>query len=188
MLNSVEFTVYQSSDAIYREPLTALLSKWMCVLSGSALIKVGQCEQRLGQTERDFIGSASHCYVQPLRKFLEGEMKTILKERGLLEIRRYCRYKKHLLWSPFWFKIDLSPLTQSVMWFFATFQIVLAFEWALAIHVLFFTERERFKNAMTAYVYVHLSLVLCLSLISDWIWMHARTGCVRHEACRGNRV
>ncbi|XP_021913236.1 endophilin-B1 [Zootermopsis nevadensis] len=55
---------------------------------GSALIKVGQCEQRLGQTERDFIGSASHCYVQPLRKFLEGEMKTILKERGLLEIRR----------------------------------------------------------------------------------------------------
>ncbi|XP_023722658.1 endophilin-B1 isoform X1 [Cryptotermes secundus] len=55
---------------------------------GSALIKVGQCEQRLGQTERDFISSAGHCYVQPLRKFLEGEMKTILKERSLLESKR----------------------------------------------------------------------------------------------------
>jgi hypothetical protein len=66
------------------------------VLSGSALIKVGQCEQRLGQTERDFISSAGHCYVQPLRKFLEGEMKTILKERSLLESRRYCPFKKYL--------------------------------------------------------------------------------------------
>nr|CAD7193638.1 unnamed protein product [Timema douglasi] len=55
---------------------------------GSALIKVGQSEQRLGQTERDFIGSASHCYIQPLRKFLDGEMKTIIKERSLLESKR----------------------------------------------------------------------------------------------------
>ncbi|XP_067001892.1 endophilin-B1 isoform X2 [Anabrus simplex] len=55
---------------------------------GSALIKVGQCEQRLGQSERDFIGAASHCYIQPLRKFLDGEMKTIVKERSLLESKR----------------------------------------------------------------------------------------------------
>lgn len=55
---------------------------------GSALIKVGQCEHKLGQTERDFIGSAGLCYTQPLQKFLEGEMKTIIKEKNLLEVKR----------------------------------------------------------------------------------------------------
>ncbi|KAL0273979.1 UNVERIFIED_CONTAM: hypothetical protein PYX00_006527 [Menopon gallinae] len=55
---------------------------------GTALIKVGQCEQKLGQVERDFISSAHHCYVTPLRKFLDDEMKTIEKERNLLEIKR----------------------------------------------------------------------------------------------------
>lgn len=62
---------------------------------GSALIKVGQCEQKLGQTERDFIGSAALCFTQPLRKFLDGEMKTIIKEKGLLESKRlYYTYNK----------------------------------------------------------------------------------------------
>lgn len=56
---------------------------------GSALIKVGQWEQKLGQAERDFIGSAGMCFTQPFRKFLETEMKTILKEKNLLEMKRY---------------------------------------------------------------------------------------------------
>ncbi|XP_018321950.1 endophilin-B1 isoform X1 [Agrilus planipennis] len=55
---------------------------------GSALIKVGQCEQKLGQVERDFIASTGTCFTQPLKKFLEGEMKTILKEKNLLETKR----------------------------------------------------------------------------------------------------
>ncbi|XP_034234604.1 endophilin-B1 isoform X2 [Thrips palmi] len=55
---------------------------------GSALIKVGQCEQKLGTIERDFTASANHALVAPLRKFLEGEMKTIMRERGLLETKR----------------------------------------------------------------------------------------------------
>nr|CAI5825282.1 unnamed protein product [Callosobruchus analis] len=55
---------------------------------GSALIKVGQWEQKLGQTERDFIGSAGMCFTQPLRKFLETEMRTIIKEKNLLETKR----------------------------------------------------------------------------------------------------
>ncbi|XP_055698349.1 endophilin-B1 isoform X4 [Phlebotomus papatasi] len=55
---------------------------------GSTLIKVGQAEQKLGQCERDFIGSAGMCYTQPLKKFLEGEMKTIIKEKGILETKR----------------------------------------------------------------------------------------------------
>lgn len=56
---------------------------------GSSLVKVGQCEQKLGQADRDFIGSAGICFTQPLRKFLEGEMKTIIKEKGILETKRY---------------------------------------------------------------------------------------------------
>ncbi|XP_077286986.1 SH3 domain containing GRB2 like, endophilin-B isoform X2 [Arctopsyche grandis] len=55
---------------------------------GSALIKVGGTQQKLGQFERDMIGSAGLCYIQPLRKFLDGEMKTVLKERGILESKR----------------------------------------------------------------------------------------------------
>ncbi|XP_063932140.1 endophilin-B1 isoform X2 [Zophobas morio] len=55
---------------------------------GSSLIKVGQWEQKLGQNERDFIGSAAMCFTQPLRKFLDTEMKTILKEKNLLETKR----------------------------------------------------------------------------------------------------
>ncbi|XP_053980399.1 endophilin-B1 isoform X2 [Hylaeus anthracinus] len=55
---------------------------------GSALIKVGQCEQKLGQIERDFISTAANCYIQPLRKFLEGEMKTVSKEMAILANKR----------------------------------------------------------------------------------------------------
>lgn len=55
---------------------------------GSALIKVGQTEQKLGQTERDFTNSAENCFIQPLRRFLEGEMKTITREKGILESKR----------------------------------------------------------------------------------------------------
>lgn len=55
---------------------------------GSALIKVGQTEQKLGQTERDFTSAAENNFVQPLRRFLDGEMKTIMREKGLLESKR----------------------------------------------------------------------------------------------------
>lgn len=55
---------------------------------GQTLVKVGQAEQRLGKCERDFIASTSICFTTPLRKFLEGEMKTITKERGALESKR----------------------------------------------------------------------------------------------------
>lgn len=57
---------------------------------GSALIKVGQCQQKLGQIERDFISTSANCYIQPLRKFLEGEMKTISKEMAILATKRYA--------------------------------------------------------------------------------------------------
>jgi endophilin-B len=55
---------------------------------GSALIKTGQAEQRLGQCERDFIANTGICFIQPLKKFLDGEMRTITKEKGVLEAKR----------------------------------------------------------------------------------------------------
>ncbi|EZA61715.1 endophilin-B1 isoform X2 [Ooceraea biroi] len=55
---------------------------------GNALVTMGQCEQKLGQIEKDFIGTASNCYIQPLRKFLDGEMKTVSKELAILETKR----------------------------------------------------------------------------------------------------
>ncbi|KAK7071806.1 Endophilin-B1, partial [Halocaridina rubra] len=55
---------------------------------GSALLKVGGAEQRLGLVEREFVGSALTGYVQPMRKFLDTEMKTITREKRLLENKR----------------------------------------------------------------------------------------------------
>ncbi|XP_022654045.1 endophilin-B1-like isoform X2 [Varroa destructor] len=55
---------------------------------GSALIKVGQAEKNLGGAERDFGRSVHTHFLQPLRRFLEGDMKTIIKERRILENKR----------------------------------------------------------------------------------------------------
>lgn len=53
------------------------------------MIKVGQTEQKLGQAEQEFRTAAENGFVQPLRRFLEGEMKTISREKGVLESKRY---------------------------------------------------------------------------------------------------
>ncbi|XP_078406243.1 endophilin-B2-like isoform X3 [Cetorhinus maximus] len=55
---------------------------------GSTLIKVGEAQRRLGAADRDFIQSSMINFLTPLRNFLEGDWKTISKERRLLENRR----------------------------------------------------------------------------------------------------
>ncbi|CAF0740281.1 unnamed protein product [Adineta steineri] len=55
---------------------------------GSTLIKCGQMHQKLGHAYKDFIQSAAMGYMQPLKSFLEGEMKSITKERRTLEMKR----------------------------------------------------------------------------------------------------
>ncbi|KAM3825622.1 endophilin-B2 isoform 3-T3 [Vipera latastei] len=55
---------------------------------GKTLIKVGETERRLGGAERDFIHAASINFLTPLRNFLEGDWRTISKERRILENRR----------------------------------------------------------------------------------------------------
>ncbi|KAI1882458.1 hypothetical protein AGOR_G00250960 [Albula goreensis] len=55
---------------------------------GTTLIKVGEIQRRLGGTEREYIQSSAASFLSPLRNFLEGDWRTISKERRLLENRR----------------------------------------------------------------------------------------------------
>ncbi|XP_066466765.1 endophilin-B2 isoform X3 [Tiliqua scincoides] len=55
---------------------------------GKTLIKVGETQRRLGGAERDFIHSSSINFLSPLRNFLEGDWRTISKERRILQNRR----------------------------------------------------------------------------------------------------
>ncbi|EYB96156.1 hypothetical protein Y032_0153g2939 [Ancylostoma ceylanicum] len=55
---------------------------------GSALVKIAQTEQKLGQAEREFVTSSASQTLLPIRRFLEGDMKTIQKERKVLNGKR----------------------------------------------------------------------------------------------------
>jgi endophilin-B len=44
---------------------------------GTILVKVGEAEKRLGHTEKEFVLKSNDCFLQPLKSFLEGQMKTI---------------------------------------------------------------------------------------------------------------
>ncbi|XP_067294868.1 endophilin-B2b isoform X2 [Pseudorasbora parva] len=55
---------------------------------GSTLITVGEYQKRLGGAEREFLQTSAINFLTPLRNFLEGDWKTISKERRLLENRR----------------------------------------------------------------------------------------------------
>ncbi|KAI4871706.1 hypothetical protein NFI96_024851 [Prochilodus magdalenae] len=55
---------------------------------GSALIKCGETEKQLGSAEKEFIHSAAINFLTPFRNFIDGDYKTISKERKLLQIKR----------------------------------------------------------------------------------------------------
>lgn len=55
---------------------------------GSALIRVGQTEQKLGMIEKDYIRAMNEGMIAPLQRFLDGEMKNIMRERKVLENKR----------------------------------------------------------------------------------------------------
>ena len=44
---------------------------------GNILAKVGEAEKKLGETEKTFVHKSSDCLLQPLKSFLDGQMKTI---------------------------------------------------------------------------------------------------------------
>eukprot|EP00095_Tigriopus_kingsejongensis_P002198 maker-scaffold966_size75752-snap-gene-0.19 protein:Tk02198 transcript:maker-scaffold966_size75752-snap-gene-0.19-mRNA-1 annotation:"endophilin-b1 isoform x2" len=55
---------------------------------GSALIRVGQAQQSLGEAERNYIRSGHDALIAPMQKFLDSEMKNIMRERKILENKR----------------------------------------------------------------------------------------------------
>ncbi|XP_058620869.1 endophilin-B1a isoform X2 [Onychostoma macrolepis] len=55
---------------------------------GNALIKCGETENQIGGAERELIQSSAINFLTPFRNFLEGDFKTILKERKLLQNKR----------------------------------------------------------------------------------------------------
>ncbi|XP_041825500.1 endophilin-B2b isoform X1 [Melanotaenia boesemani] len=55
---------------------------------GSTLITVGEYQKRLGGAEREFLQTSAGSFLSPLRNFLEGDWRTISKEKRLLENRR----------------------------------------------------------------------------------------------------
>lgn len=55
---------------------------------GNALVKTGQTQLNIGNAEKEFVQATANNFLQPLRNFLEGDMKTIQKEKKLLETKR----------------------------------------------------------------------------------------------------
>ncbi|XP_051990087.1 endophilin-B1-like isoform X2 [Xyrauchen texanus] len=55
---------------------------------GSALIKCGETEKLVGSAEKEFIQSSAINFLTPFRNFIEGDFKTIVKERKLLQNKR----------------------------------------------------------------------------------------------------
>ncbi|XP_068808701.1 endophilin-B1 isoform X1 [Struthio camelus] len=55
---------------------------------GNALIKCGETQRRIGTADRELIQTSAINFLTPLRNFIEGDYKTITKERKLLQNKR----------------------------------------------------------------------------------------------------
>ncbi|XP_033104323.1 endophilin-B1-like isoform X2 [Anneissia japonica] len=55
---------------------------------GAALVKCGTTQKKLGQLEKDLVNTSITNYMAPLRNFLDTDMKTINKEKKILESKR----------------------------------------------------------------------------------------------------
>ncbi|XP_020732914.1 endophilin-B1 isoform X2 [Odocoileus virginianus] len=55
---------------------------------GNALIKCGETQKRIGTADRELIHTSALNFLTPLRNFIEGDYKTIAKERKLLQNKR----------------------------------------------------------------------------------------------------
>ncbi|XP_041447236.1 SH3 domain GRB2 like, endophilin B1 S homeolog isoform X1 [Xenopus laevis] len=55
---------------------------------GNALIKCGETQKRIGVAHRELIQTAAINFLTPLRNFIEGDYKTMTKEKKLLQNKR----------------------------------------------------------------------------------------------------
>lgn len=59
-------------------PVINMLFSCHGIITGSALVKVGHTQNKIGQVEKDFVNAAANNFIHPLRKFLDTDMKTIM--------------------------------------------------------------------------------------------------------------
>ena len=55
---------------------------------GSTLIRIGHFEQKLGSAERNFIVKVSEKYNEPMQRYLNDEMRNIVREKSVLDSKR----------------------------------------------------------------------------------------------------
>ncbi|XP_068950660.1 endophilin-B1 [Petaurus breviceps papuanus] len=55
---------------------------------GNALVKCGETQKRIGTADRELIHTSAINFLTPLRNFIEGDYKTIAKEKKLLQNKR----------------------------------------------------------------------------------------------------
>ncbi|XP_039176931.1 endophilin-B1 isoform X3 [Crotalus tigris] len=82
---------------------------------GNALIKCGETQKRIGAADRELIQTAAINFLTPLRNFIEGDYKTITRERKLLQNKRLdldaakTRLKKAKVAEARALQLNLSP-------------------------------------------------------------------------------
>ncbi|XP_033007550.1 endophilin-B1 isoform X2 [Lacerta agilis] len=82
---------------------------------GNALIKCGETQRRIGAADRELIQTSAINFLTPLRNFIEGDYKTITRERKLLQNKRLdldaakTRLKKAKLAEARAAQLNLSP-------------------------------------------------------------------------------
>ncbi|KAI5223570.1 Endophilin-B1 [Manis pentadactyla] len=59
---------------------------------GNALIKCGETQKQIGTADRELIQTSALNFLTPLRNFIEGDYKTIAKERKLLQKAQMTYY------------------------------------------------------------------------------------------------
>ncbi len=65
------------------------LSFFTIFIIGSALVKVGEAEKKLGYAEHEFVQKVSESFVQPLKSFLDGQMRIIQVNISLFQNFRW---------------------------------------------------------------------------------------------------
>ncbi|XP_065055244.1 endophilin-B1-like, partial [Rhopilema esculentum] len=55
---------------------------------GNSLNKTGTALKKIGNAEKDFMQKTISHYIHPLKTFLDNDMKTLAKERRVLDIAR----------------------------------------------------------------------------------------------------
>jgi len=63
---------------MFKKLCTLIWGDFSLLFEGNALVKSGEMQKKLTEIKREFVESTTKNYLQPLKAFLENDMKTIL--------------------------------------------------------------------------------------------------------------